>query len=108
MAAIKPPPPGDYQTVHACPVCASRVDVTIDAEVSGRDRGMRWGPDGGSPPEYAEADILGVYISETGYDITEMVDPDAFSDAVLDQAAENEASDRADAAERAADARRDR
>lgn len=104
--AQKPAPRGDYHAIIVCPCCGERVDATVDATIEGRDRGMRWGPDGGSPPEYAEAVISAVYVSATGRDVTSQIDLTALEGDILEQAARNEEADRYDAAERAGDERR--
>ncbi|MEY2668997.1 MAG: hypothetical protein RJA59_1635 [Pseudomonadota bacterium] len=50
------------------------IDVDVTATVSGKHVPMRWGPDGGSPEEFPEVDVVAV-ISVEGEDLTEYVDP---------------------------------
>jgi hypothetical protein len=96
-----------FSATVKCPCCGEAVDCDVEAEVSGRDRPMRWGPDGGSPPEYAEADILTVVISATGKDITDAIDTDQFQDEACETAAQDHAAAAEDAAERRAEGARD-
>lgn len=84
------------------------VDCTVEFEVSGRHVPMRWGPDGGSPEEFPDVDVLAVTVDATGEDITSEVDMDRVTDLINDQLGDIERDSAYDAAEAAADARADR
>ena len=86
-------------------------ECTVTATISGQDRPMRWGPDGGSPPEYAEVDVVAVTIDATGADISDdLTTAERAEVEVLAEveSAEYEANMADAAAEARADAMRDR
>lgn len=86
------------------------IDVECTATVTGKHSPMRWGPDGGSPEEFPEVDVVAV-ISVEGEDLTEYIDPEDMRR--LQNLAEDAAGDfESDLAEEAAcheeDSRNDR
>lgn len=75
-------------------------ECLVTLTVSGQDRPMRWGPDGGSPPEYAEIDVVAVNVVATGDDIVDDLTQEerAEVEALAEIEAEQYETDQAEAA----------
>lgn len=97
---------GAYTTTIACPTCDERVDVTVDANVSGRyRRATRLDPE-----EYPEVDIVAVYTTK-GLDVVDQLSEselEAIRETVLEQAEDDAAGRKADADDRKYEEMRDR
>lgn len=75
-------------------------ECLVTLTVSGQDRPARFGPDGGSPPEYAEIDVVAVNVVATGTDIVDDLTTEerAEVEALAEIEAEQYETDQAEAA----------
>lgn len=92
-----------------------RFPAEATAEISGRHIPMRWGPEGGSPEEWPEVDIVSVVLLDDDdiprIDVTTALTSDeleVIADAVCLAASEDERERYNDAMEREADLRREK